>query len=154
MLTAVAFGCASTSKQVIMERNAKYQRIALVCAAAPGHDTSYASMVLKQAEPRVPSRLGRYIERADCLYDVPVDTTTKPPKVDLGKRVSDYDGVVCMVYSWSEMHVFLDFDMVDVKSGESVWHFQLDEKDPSVRNRLTRHGLWAPTIVKQYFYEF
>jgi len=156
---AVAVGCASSgakavSKTEYQKRQAEYQRVAFVCAAAPGHDTSYASMILKQAEARVPSRIGLYVKTADCLYDIPVDTSTKPPKVALGSKASNYDGVVCLVYSYSGDQVFLDMDMINVQTGQSVWHSQFDAEDKDTRVRLGKHGFWAPNEVKDKFYNF
>ena len=154
ILVSVVFGCASTESQVITQRRADYRRIALVCAPAPGHDASYANMILQQAQSNVPTRLGAYLEAADCLYDVPVDTSVTPPKVSLGDRASRYDGVVCLVYSYGNNMVYLDMDMIDVKTGQSKWHHQFDTKDSDVKDRLRRHGSWAPTDIKGVFYGY
>ena len=147
-------GCASTGSDTFSKRFIKYQRIAIVCAPAPGHDPIYAKLILKEVQRRVPSRLGRYLQTADCLYDVPVDTSMSPPKIDLSEIDSEYDGIVCLIYSYAEGVVFLDMDMIDVESRESVWHHQLDAGDSSVHRRLVRHGFWTPIIIKHQFYDF
>ena len=147
-------GCASTGSDTFSERNIKYQRIAIVCAPAPDHDQTDAEAILKEAQVRVPSRLGRYLKAADCLYDIPVDTSTSPPRIDLSEIDSEYDGIVCLIYSYAEGVVFLDMDMIDVESRESVWHYQLAERDSSVHRRLIRHGYWTPTTIKHRFYDF
>lgn len=143
-------GCASTGAEVIAQRVSEYQRIALVCAPAPDHDASYAEMILQQTESRVPSRLG-FLQAADCLYDVSVDTSVTPPKVDLGARASNYDAVVAMVYSYSGKRVYLDMDMIDVETGESKWHDQMSARDSDLKGRLSIHGLYVPTYVKMFY---
>jgi hypothetical protein len=151
----LALRCASTDlTPVAYEERIKFQRIALVCAPAPGHEPLYAKLIAKEADMKVASRLGRYIEKAVVLYDVPIDTTVSPPKVSLDRRASEYDGVVVLVYSYGNGMVNFDIDMIDVKTGKSVWHHQLAHDDPNISGRLVRNGMWTPTIVKKEFYGF
>jgi hypothetical protein len=129
---------------------AKYQRLAIVCVPGTGADPKYAPMLLKETEKMVPSRLG-FLQKVDCLYEVPVDLSTIPPTVQL-KNKGDYDGVLVLVYSTVGNMVLLDMTLVDTNTGAKVWSHQFATKDSDVQGRLMRHGYWVPTTVKQHFY--
>ena len=129
---------------------AQYQRLAIVCVPGTGADPKYATMLLKEVEKMVPSRLG-FLQKVDCLYDVPVDISTTPPTVQL-KNKGDYNGVLVLVYSTAGDSVVLDMTLVDTNTGARVWSHQFSTKDSNVQGRLMRHGYWVPTTVKQHFY--
>jgi hypothetical protein len=129
---------------------AQYQRLAIVCVPGPGADPQYATMLLKETEKVAPSRLG-FLQKVDCLYDVPVDISTIPPTVQL-KNKGDYNGVLVLVYSTAGDSVVLDMTLVDTSTGARVWSHQFATKDSNVQSRLMRHGFWVPTALKQHFY--
>lgn len=142
--------CGATVSPEQAGTAAQYQRLAIVCAPGPGADPQYATMLLKETEQMVPSRLS-FLQKVDCLYDVPVDVATIPPTVKL-KNKGDYNGVVVLVYSTSGENVVLDMTLVDANTGAIVWSHQLSTKDSNVKGRLMRHGYWVPTTLKQKFY--
>jgi hypothetical protein len=133
------------------ERATKYRRIAIVCAPAPGADPSYAEMIMSSARPNVPSRLG-FLTTCDSLSGVSVDTTTVPPRCNLGEAASKYDGVICLVYAYGDGHAILHFYLVDTQTGAQAWYYKLDSRDANTVGRLTRHGWYVPTIIKIHCY--
>jgi hypothetical protein len=98
----------------------------------------------------VPSRLN-FLQKVDCLSNVPVDVSTIPPTVQL-KNKGDYNGIVTLVYSQSGDNVVLDITLVDAGTGAKVWSHQLSTRDSNVQARLMKHGYWVPTTLKQQFY--
>ena len=150
-------GCGSRQQapaQQARTPQTQYQRIAIVCAPAAGANAKYAAVILDQAKAEANKVLGPYLKAADCLPDVAVDTTSTPPKADLGARAADYDAVCCLTYSHGGGKATLDFYVLDVKSGASVWTYKLDTADPDTHRRLSRHGHYVPAILKHEFYRF
>ena len=153
LVVFLLFGAGICGAKVSPEQAATatpYQRLAIVCAPGAGADPQYAPMLLKETEKMVASRLN-FLQKVDCLYDVPVDTSTTPPTVQL-KNKGDYNGVLVLVYSTSDGNVVLALTMVDANTGAKVWSHQLSTKDSNVEGRLLRHGYWVPTALKQQFY--
>jgi len=128
---------------------AQYKRLAIVCAPGAEADPVYASSIMQEVEKMAPSRLD-FLERVDVLANVAVDTATSPPSVKL-TNVDSYDGIVALVYSYPAA-VVLDMYMIDARNGQQVWHYQLSTQDKDVPVRLTRHGYWTPTTIKNQFY--
>jgi hypothetical protein len=149
LLVGVGVGAAKVTPEQAGTA-AQYQRLAIVCAPGPGADPQYARMLLQEAEKMVPSRLS-FLQKVDCLYDVPVDVSAIPPTVQL-KNKGDYNGILVLVYSTSGDNVVLDMTLVDTSTGAKVWSHQLSTKDSNVKGRLMRHGYWVPTTLKQQFY--
>lgn len=150
LLVGAGVVCAAKVSPEQAAASAPYQRLAIVCAPGTGADPKFAPMLLKETEKMVPSRLG-FLQKVDCLYDVPVDISTIPPTVKL-KNKGDYNGVLVLVYSTAGDSVVLDMTLVDTTTGAKVWSHQLSTKDSNVQSRLMRHGYWVPTTVKQHFY--
>ena len=155
LLAAVTVVCAiagcgpKISPGVSMERQQSYGRLAIICAPRPGANPIYAPMILDETQSMI-SHL-RFLEKADCLPDVSVDTASTPPILDLND-VSDYDAVVALIYSYDSGHVYLDFYMTDTATGEQIWHYQFDSPDPEIKRRLLAHGFSAPAVIKKRFY--
>ncbi len=149
LLVGVGVGAARVAPEQAAAA-AQYQRLAIVCTPGPGADPQYARMVLQETEKMVPSRLG-FLQKVDCVYDVPVDVSTIPPTVQL-KNKGDYDGILVLVYSTAGDNVVLDMTLVDAKTGARVWSHQFSTRDSDVKGRLMRHGYWVPTTLKQHFY--
>ena len=153
LVVFLLFGAGICGAKVTPEQAAtaaQYQRLAIVCTPGTGGDPKYAPMLLKETEKMVASRLG-FLQKVDCLYDVPVDMSTIPPTVQL-KNKGDYNGVLVLVYSTFGDRVLLDMTLVDTNTGAKVWSHQLSTKDSNVQGRLMRHGYWVPTTIKQHFY--
>lgn len=153
LVVFLLFGAGVCAAKVTPEQAAtaaQYQRLAIVCAPGTNADPQYARMVLQEAEKMVPSRLS-FLQKVDCLYDVPVDTSAIPPTVQL-KNKGDYNGILVLVYSTSGENVVLDMNLVDTSTGAKVWSHQLSTKDSNVQGRLMRHGHWVPAALKQQFY--
>lgn len=154
-LAAVAVTCAAAGcgPKVVpttsMERQQKYARIAIVCAPAEQANPAYAPMILKEAESRIFPL--KFLDKAECLPDVSIDTTKTPPAVLLDD-FSDYDAVVALVYSYNSGHVYLDFYMTDTMTGEQIWDHQFDAPDPAIKDRLCSQGLFVPAVIKKKFY--
>ena len=150
MIACAIAGCGpKIHPDVSMERQRKYGRLAIVCAPKPQANPDYAPMVLKEAQSMI-SHL-KFLEKADCLFDVSVDTASAPPVVDVN-AVRQYDAVVSLVYSYDSGRVFLDFYMTDAKTSEQIWHHQFDTTDPAIKKRLLADGLSVPAIIKKEFY--
>jgi len=156
VLAAVAIACSiagcgpKISPNIIsMERQHKYGRLAIVCAPKKEANPVYAPMMLKETQSRI-SPL-EFIEKVDCLFDVPVDTASTPPIVHLD-NLTDYDAVVCLVYSYESGCVYLDFYMTDTTTGEQIWYYQFSAPDPAIKVRLLAQALFAPTAIKKHFY--
>ncbi len=128
----------------------QYQRIAIVIAPGPGADAALAVPMMKEVERMVPTRLG-FLQKVDCLPNVPVDITAVPPNAQI-KNKGDYDGIVTLIYSAADGKVFMDMTLVDAKTGEKIWSHQLATKDSDIRGRLMKHAYWTPTTIKQHFY--
>ena len=125
--------------------------MALVCAPAPGAEAGYSGAILNQAYQGVPSRLG-FLRAVDRLEDAAVDTSVMPPKVNLGAKAANYNGVICLVYSYGENLVTLEIYVIRAATGETVWHNTLCTKDRNVPTRLLRHATWAPIVLRRQFY--
>ncbi|HCO93928.1 MAG TPA: hypothetical protein DIU00_08265 [Phycisphaerales bacterium] len=155
VIAAVAVTCAAAGcgPKVVpttsMERQQKYGRIAIVCAPAEQANPSYAPMILKEAESRIFPL--KFLEKAECLADVSIDTT-KTPSAVLLDDFSDYDAVVALVYSYNSGHVYLDFYMTDTMTGKQIWNHQFDAPDPAIKERLCSQGLFVPAVIKKKFY--
>lgn len=132
-----------------MERQRQYGRLAIVCAPGPQANPDYAPMILDEAR-RMISHLG-FLDKAECLRGVTVDTAMTPPIVDFND-VKGYDAIVSLVYSYDVGHVYLDFYMADTVTGEQIWYHRFDSPDPAVKNRLCSQGLSAPAVIKKEFY--
>jgi len=146
----VIAGCGSkVASSTSMERQQKYGRLAIVCAPAGEANPAYAQMILKEAQSRIFPL--DFLQKAECLPDVSVDTTSTPPAVLLDD-FSDYDAVVALVYSYGDGHVYLDCYMTDTMTGEQIWHHQLNAPDPAIKERLCSQGLYVPAIIKKEFY--
>ena len=148
-VTCAAAGCGPKVVATSMERQQKYSRIAIVCGPTEQANPSYAPMILKEAESRIFPL--KFLEKAECLPDVPLDTTKTPPEVLLDD-FSDYDAVVALVYSYGSGHVYLDFYMTDTMTGEQIWNHQFDAPDPAIKERLCSQGLYVPAVIKKKFY--
>jgi hypothetical protein len=149
-LACAIAGCGpKITPGVSMERQQKYGRLAIICVPKLDANPAYAPMILKEAGSMI-SHL-RFLEKVDCLPEVPIDTTSTPPIVD-SNDVSDYDAVVSLVYYYDLGHVYLDFYMTDTVTAEQIWYHQFDSPDPSIKERLLAHGLSAPGIIKTQFY--
>ena len=143
-------GCGpKIQADVSMERQRQYGRLAIVCAPGPQANPDYAPMVLKEVQ-RMISHLS-FLDKAECLGDVTVDTAVTPPAVDFND-VKGYSAVVSLIYSYDSGHVYLDFYMADTVTGEQIWYHRFDSPDPAVKNRLCSQGLSAPAIIKKEFY--
>jgi len=150
MIACAIAGCGPKVRPSLsMERQQQYGRLAIVCAPGPQANPDYAPMVLKEAQSMI-SHL-KFLEKADCLFDVSVDTASAPPVVD-ANAVRQYDAVVALVYSYDSGRVFLDFYMTDAKTGEQIWHHKFDTTDPAIKKRLLADGLSVPAIIKKEFY--
>lgn len=157
VLAAVAIACSiagcgpktKISPNISMERQHKYGRLAIVCAPKKEANPVYAPMMLKETQSRI-SPL-EFLEKVDCLFDVPVDTASTPPIVHLD-NLTDYDAVVCLVYSYESGCVYLDFYMTDTTTGEQIWYHQFSAPDPAIKVRLLAQALFAPTAIKKHFY--
>ena len=102
-LACTFIGCApEIGPELSMARQRKYGRLAIICAPKLDANPAYAPMILKQAKSMV-SHL-RFLEKVDCLPDVPIDATSAPPIVDVND-VSDYDALVSLVYYYDKGHV-------------------------------------------------
>jgi hypothetical protein len=132
-----------------MDRQQQYGRLAIVCDPAGEANPAYAQMILKETQSRIFPL--DFLQKAECLPDVTVDTTPTPPTVLLDD-FSDYDAVVALVYSYGEGHVYLDCYMTDTMTGEQIWHHQFDGPDPATKERLCSQGLYVPAIIKKEFY--
>jgi hypothetical protein len=153
-LSCLMAGCGSSeqaSSMTGMSREAKYQRLAIVCAPAPEADPQYASIILGEAQRNVQTRLG-FLKKVDCVFDAPVDTTSTPPTVKLSNS-NDYDAIVCLVYSYGGGSVRLDFHMLDTNTNQEVWTHQFNKKEPDIRRGLIAHGWWTPSAIKNVFYD-
>ncbi len=149
-VTCAISGCGSEiSPELSMARQRKYGRLGIICAPKLDANPAYASMILKQADSM--SAHLRFLEKVDCLSDVPVDTTSAPPIVDVND-VSDYDALVSLVYYYDEGHVYLDFYMTDILTNEQIWYHQFDSPDPAIKERLLADGLSVPAVIKKRFY--
>jgi hypothetical protein len=147
---AAAVGCAPDKpRPELVARGAQYQRLAVVCAPAPGADPGYVSVIMQQVERMAPSRLD-FLQRVDVLTGAELDPSATPPAVSLPSD-APYDGIVALVYSHAGP-VVLDIYMLDVATRAQVWHHRLSTNDSDVADRLTRHGYWTPTTIKQHFY--
>ena len=155
VLAAVVTMCAMAgcgpkiSPTVSMERQQSYGRLAIICAPKQGANPSYGPLILNQSEKMI-SHL-EFLEKVDCLSDVWVDTTSTPPTADLND-VSGYDAVVSLVYSYESGHVYLDFHMMDMATGEQIWYHQFDTQDPAIKEVLLAHGRSAPATIRKQFY--
>ena len=150
VLFSVIAGCSpEISPTVSMERQQRYGQLAIVCAPKQGANPSYGPLTLNQSEKMI-SYL-KFLEKVDCLSDVWVDTTSTPPVVDLND-VSGYDAVVSLVYSYESGHVYFDFNMMDITTGEQIWYHQFDTQDPAIKEVLLAHGRSAPATIKKQFY--
>ncbi len=155
LLAAVGAACASAgcgskmTPDISMERQQKYSQLAIVCAPKLDASPSYAPMILSQAASMI-SHL-KFLERAECLADVSVDTVSTPPIVDLND-VSDYDALVSLVYYYDLGNVYLDFYMTDIATTQQIWYYRFEAADPAIKERLLAHGLSAPAIIKKQFY--
>lgn len=148
--TCAIVGCSpKISPSISMERQQKYGRLAIICAPKHEANPSYAALILKNSQKMI-SHL-KFLEKVDCLYDVSVDTTSTPPIVDFND-VNGYDAVVSLVYSYELGCVHLDFHMMDTTTGEEIWYYQFDTRDPSIKEVLLTHGLSAPATIKKRFY--
>jgi hypothetical protein len=149
-IVGIFAGCAAKGpKPNYSVQLAQYRRLAIVCAPGPGADPTYASSIMYEVEKMAPSRLD-FLERVDILANVPVGTMASPPSVKL-KNADAYDGIVALVYSYPAA-VLLDMYMIDARSGQEVWHYQLSTEDKDIPGRLARHGYWTPTTIKNQFY--
>jgi len=149
-VTCTAAGCgAKIAPTTSMDRQQKYSRIAIVCAPAEQANPAYAPIILKEAESRIFPL--KFLEKAECLTDVSIDTTKTPPAVLLDD-FSDYDAVVALVYSYNSGHVYLNFYMTDTMTGEQIWDYQFDAPDPAIKERLCSQGLFVPAVIKKKFY--
>ena len=148
-VTCAAAGCGPKVATTSMDRQQKYGRIAIVCAPAEQANPAYAPMILKEAESRIFPL--KFLDKAECLPDVSIDTTKTPPAVLLDD-FSDYDAVVALVYSYNSGHVYLDFYMTDTMTGEQIWDHQFDAPDPAIKERLCSQGLFVPAVIKKKFY--
>lgn len=150
VLFSVIAGCSpEISPTVSMERQQRYGQLAIVCAPKQGANPSYGPLILNESEKMI-SYL-KFLEKVDCLSDVWVDTTSTPPVVDLND-VSGYDAVVSLVYSYESGHVYFDFNMMDITTGEQIWYHQFDTQDPAIKEVLLAHGRSAPATIKKQFY--
>jgi len=150
IMICVIAGCGkSISATASMDRQQQYGRLAIICAAKPGANPAYAPMIMKETRSMI-SHL-KFLEKADCLSDVSVDTALTPPVVDLND-VDGYDAVVCLAYSYDSGRVYFDFHMTDTATGEQIWHHQFETPDPEIKNRLLIDGRSAPAVIKTRFY--
>ena len=150
VLIFVIAGCSSKiSPTISMERQQRYGQLAIVCAPKQGANPSYGPLILNQSDKMI-SYL-QFLEKVDCLSDVFVDTASTPPVVDLND-ISGYDAVVSLVYSYESGHVYFDFYMMDIATGEQIWYHQFDTKDPAIKEVLLTHGRSAPATIKKQFY--
>jgi hypothetical protein len=150
MLVVVA-GCRpKIDSGVAAQRLASYGRIAIVCLPGVGADPQYVDVVITQARMKAPSRLD-FLETVDFPDNISVNAGATPPKLTLNQAVSAYDGVVTLVYSYSDGHVYLDMNMIDTKTGDSVWHHRMDKLDRDISRRLLAHGYWTPTLIKSFY---
>jgi hypothetical protein len=147
-------GCGGTNvpPSVANARQSDYTRIAIVCAPGPDADPSYVSPILSYTEQKAAKYLPQ-LERIDFPDNATVDTTTTPPTVQFADK-ANYDGIVCLVYSYSGGNIFLDTYMVDAATGKSVWHYTETRRDPDIQKRLLSFGNWTPSILKNQFYGF
>lgn len=150
IMTGIIAGCGSNiSAKASMDRQKQYGRLAIVCAPKLDASPSYAPLILKESRSMI-SHL-RFLEKAECLSDVNVDTALTPPVVDMND-LNGFDAVVCLTYSYDSGRVYFDFNMIDVTNGQQIWYHQFETRDPEIKNRLLADGLAAPAIIKKYFY--
>jgi len=155
LFTAAGLACAiagcgpKITPEVSMSRQQEYGRLAIICTPKLDANPAYAPMILKQAGSML-SHL-RFLEKAECLPDLPADTASAPPIVD-PNDVSDYDALVSLVYYYDAGHVYLDFYMTDVLTNEQIWYHQFDSPDPAIKERLLAQGLSVPAVIKKHFY--
>ncbi len=135
-------------------RAAKYPRLAIVCAPGTGANPEYASMILKEIEAKVPKYLSS-LQKVNTIPDASVDTSTVPPTVRF-KNINDYDAVALVSYTYSGPLVFMDITMIDGKTGQQIWSYQLharqakDEK--KIQLRLYKLAHLVPHRINKYFY--
>lgn len=150
IFSCVITGCSSSvATTTSMERQQRYARLAIVCAASGEANSAYGPIILERVNSRIFPL--KFLEKAECLPDVPVDISTSPPVVQL-EDTNDYDAVVALVYSYGEGHVYLDCYMTDTATGEQIWQHTFDAPDPDIKQRLCSQGRFVPAIIKKRFY--
>ncbi|MBN2180752.1 MAG: hypothetical protein JW715_02470 [Sedimentisphaerales bacterium] len=147
---SLLLGCETKmSAGISMERQQKYSRLAIVCAAKRNFNPEFAPLILEQARKRIFPLA--FLEKVDCLDNVMVDTNSVPPTVQMDD-FSSYDAIVVMSYHYESGHVYIDLDMIDTLSFERIWHYRFDSPDPEIKKRLLSQGLFTPEVIREKFY--
>ena len=152
-ITSLLSGCEESVAQnaISLDRQEKYNEIAIVCAPEEGASPKYVSGILGQVQSMVPSRLEYFLEKVTCIKDASIDLSSSTPVVNFSGK-EGYDGIVCLLYGYNKGLVTMDIKMLDNGSGEEIWSHQLVTEDSDVPGRLNRHGYWVPTTLKMHFY--
>lgn len=129
----------------------KYKHMAFVAAPGLNADAVYSKTILDEVS-RVLADRGDFISSSKCFYDAKVDVKTNPPRVDLGPDTKNYDGIVCLTYTHGGRRADVDIYVIDVKSGDKVWHHELTGNDRNLDRAMKKHGADAVQRLKEYFY--
>lgn len=152
MLLCLMAGCQPEIPQRYnLGRQDKYQQIAIVCTPNSDADPNYARLILKQVQDNVESYLG-FLEKVDSLFDVKIDTVSTPPRAELD-NISDYDAVLCLVYSCKSNETCLEFYLLDTDTNKCIWYHQFVSENVDPEAELLEYGRWVTAAVKSAFYD-
>ncbi len=132
-------------------RAAKYPRLAFVCAPGPGADPKYVPMILREIESAVPKYLSEQnLQKVTIMPEATVNISTAPPTVQF-KTINDYDAVAIITYTYSSM-VYMDINLIDIKTGQNLYYVQLHAKPDNIELRLNKLAHIVPHRINKYFY--
>ena len=151
LVMAVLAGCNAVSPQLSSERLDTYQRLAFVCVPAPDADPSGVAIIMNELRQTAPVGL-YFLEDIDYRKDIALDVSGAAPKIAPGQDLSQYDAIAALVYSHNGGMVYLDIHMMDVKSGDNIWHYRMSKFDLLRDRRLRAHAHWTPSMIRKHFY--
>ncbi len=129
---------------------ARYPRLAIVAAPGQGSDPQMSAVILDGAAS-VTAKYLSFLQRVDCIPNVPVDLTQYPPLVKL-PAPDQYDAVAVLVHSQPGDKIYLDINVLDAKTGVKLWNQQLHAKADRQAERFKKLGILAPKRLMKYFY--
>jgi hypothetical protein len=132
-------------------RAARYSRLAFVCAPGKGADPKYVTIILNEIESTASKYFsGANLQKVSFIPDASIDTGSATPTVQF-KNMNDYDAVAVITYIYSPM-VFMDINLIDVKTGQRIWFLQLHAKPENIEYQLYRLAKVVPHRINKYFY--
>ena len=129
---------------------ARYPRLAIVTAVGTGSSPEVGPIILNGVSSVTSKYLG-FLQKVDCLPNVPVDLTTSPPLVKL-PTLGQYDAVAVLVHSQTGGKIYVDINVFDARTGVSLWTQQLHGKEDNVSERFRKLGVLVPKRLMKYFY--